>query len=76
LAQALRFGESTVANVAGGQRAATPIIAFRVARFARVGLDDVLGRRFPEPGACPHCGHRKEDAPRALGLLGQHATAH
>jgi hypothetical protein len=35
----------------------TPLVVFRVARFAGVGLDDVLAGRFPEPGTCPHCGH-------------------
>ena len=62
LAKALHFGESTVANVAGGHAAVTPVVAFRIAKFAKVGVDDVLAGRFPEPGTCPHCGHRKEDA--------------
>ena len=32
------------------------MIAFRVARLAKVGVDDVLAGRFPPPGTCPHCG--------------------
>jgi hypothetical protein len=63
LAKALHLGESSAANVASGHRMVTPLIAFRVARFAKVGVDDVLTGRFPEPGTCPHCGHRKEEAP-------------
>jgi hypothetical protein len=41
---------------------ATPLVVFRVARFAKVGVDDVLSGRFPEPGTCPHCGHKQEEA--------------
>jgi hypothetical protein len=59
-AKALRLGESTIADIAGGHRVATPIVAFRVARLAKVGVDDVLTGRFPAPGTCPHCGQRQE----------------
>lgn len=62
LAKALHLGESTLGNVAGGHKAATPIIAFRVARFAKVGVDELLAGRFPEPGTCAHCGYRKDEA--------------
>ncbi len=60
VSKALRFGESTVANVVVGRRGVSPTIAFRVARFAKVSVDDVLTGRFPAPGTCPHCGHRAE----------------
>ena len=59
LSKALRFGESTLANVAKSQ-AVTPLVAFRAARFAKVSVDDVLAGRFPAPGTCPHCGHHEE----------------
>ena len=59
LSKALRFGESTLGNVAKG-KAVTPLVAFRVARLAKVSVDDVLAGRFPAPGTCPHCGHMKE----------------
>jgi len=62
VAKALRLGESTVANLAGGHNAVGPLVAFRVARLAKVGVDDVLAGRFPLPGTCPHCGHRVEAA--------------
>jgi hypothetical protein len=62
LAKALHFGESTLGNVASGHASVTPIIAFRIAKFARVGVDDVLSGRFPEPGTCPHCGHRPSES--------------
>lgn len=63
LAKALRLGESTLGNIAGGQRPATPIVAFRIARLAGVGVDDVLAGRFPDPSVCPHCLQRREVTP-------------
>ena len=56
---ALGFGKSTAAGLAGG-RVVGPLVAFRVARLAKVSVDDVLAGRFPEPGTCPACGHRVE----------------
>ena len=38
-------------------KAPTAGLAVRLARLARVPVDDVLCGRFPPPGACPHCGH-------------------
>jgi hypothetical protein len=32
-------------------------VAFRVARLAGVGVDDVVGGKYPPAGVCPHCGH-------------------
>jgi len=60
LAKVLRLGESTVSNVAAGRKTVGPVLAFRVARLAKVSVDDVLAARFPEPGTCAHCGHRGE----------------
>ena len=62
VAKALRFGVSTLANIASGRKTPGPVLAFRVARFAKVSVDDVLAGRFPAPGTCPNCGHRKDDA--------------
>jgi hypothetical protein len=62
LAKVLKIGESTVANAAAGRAAAGPLIAFRVARLAKVSVDDVLSGKFPEAGVCPHCGHRATQA--------------
>ena len=59
LSKALRFGESTLGNVAKGS-VVSPLVAFRVARFAKVNVDDVLAGRFPAPGTCAHCGHHTE----------------
>ena len=38
-------------------RAVSASLAVRVARFAGVGVDDVLTGKFPPAGTCPHCGH-------------------
>jgi hypothetical protein len=59
--KALRLAESSVSNIAGGHKSATPTVTFRLARFAKVSVDDVLMGRFPAPGTCPHCGHSKGD---------------
>ena len=61
LSKALGFGKSTAAGLAGG-RTVSPLAAFRVARFAKVSVDDVLAGRFPEPGTCPACGHQVDEA--------------
>jgi hypothetical protein len=54
LAKALRFSKATLWRP-------SPALAFRVARFAGVGVDDVLMGRFPPTGTCPHCGHQEGD---------------
>jgi plasmid maintenance system antidote protein VapI len=56
LAKVLGTKHLTVARIARG-RPVTPTMAFRIARLANVGVDDVLAGRFPPAGACPHCGH-------------------
>ena len=58
LSKALGFGKSTASSLAAG-RMVGPLVAFRVARLAKVSVDDVLAGRFPEAGVCPHCGHRE-----------------
>jgi hypothetical protein len=55
LAKMLRFSRKTLWAPAG------PVLAFRVAKFAGVPVDDVLTGKYPPAGVCPHCGHRKED---------------
>jgi hypothetical protein len=56
LAKTLRFTEATVRHVVEG-RAVSAAMAFRVARLAGVGVDELLGGQYPPPGTCPHCGH-------------------
>ena len=62
LAKALGFKETTLGHVGAGRKLASPTLAFRVARFARVSVDDVLSGAFPDPRCCPHCGHVREEA--------------
>jgi hypothetical protein len=61
LANALRLKDSTLVNIAGGHKPVTATVLVRIAKFARVGVDDVLTGKFPAPGTCPHCGNVKED---------------
>lgn len=66
LAQVLRAKPTALARVGNGRRGTTASLAVRIARLACVGVDDVLGGRFPPAGACPHCGRMKVDAPGAV----------
>ena len=59
LAKVLAADIRTLRGVLAGS-APTPALAFRVARLAGVGMDDVLAGRYPGPEVCAHCGHRKE----------------
>lgn len=56
LAKVLHLKETTLGIVAS-KRTVSPLVAFRVARLANVGIDDLLAGKFPAPGTCPHCGH-------------------
>jgi hypothetical protein len=57
LAKTLKVAPTTPGNVANSHRVASPTLTFRVAKLAKVSVDDVLTGRFPPPGTCPHCGH-------------------
>jgi hypothetical protein len=52
----LNFKESSLGNIAAGRKPVSAAIVLRIARVAKVGVDDLLGGRFPAPGTCPHCG--------------------
>jgi hypothetical protein len=60
VAKVLRFNQTTLSAVSTGHKMVTATMAFRVARLARVSVDDVLTGKFPPSGTCPHCGHRAE----------------
>lgn len=60
VAKVLGFKAANLCAVAGAHKSVSARVAFRVARFAKVPVDDVLAGRFPAPGTCPHCGHRPE----------------
>jgi hypothetical protein len=55
LTKALRLTRSTLQKVG-----ATPVVAFRVARFVGVGIDDLLAGKYPPDGVCPHCGQLRD----------------
>jgi transcriptional regulator with XRE-family HTH domain len=57
LTKALGVTDGTLSKIANGERAVTPRLTFRIARFAKVGVDDILDGRFAPAGTCPHCGH-------------------
>ncbi len=57
LGKALHIDRKTLGKIGRGTLAVSASIAVRVARFAGVGVDEVLLGRFPPAGACPHCGH-------------------
>ena len=56
LTKALRTTARSLRRTRDGE-SATPALAVRVAKFAGVGVDDVLAGRFPPPSTCPMCGH-------------------
>lgn len=62
LGRMLRFEPATFVHVLAGRKAASPTMAFRVARLAGVGIDDLLAGRFPPPDTCQHCGHQAKSA--------------
>lgn len=57
LASVLGFTETSMSNVVTKQRDVSASLAFRVARLAKVSVDDVVSGRFPAIGTCPYCGH-------------------
>jgi hypothetical protein len=63
LAHALRVSENTVGAVAAGRKAVSAALVVRIAKFAAVGVDDVLCGRFPAAGTCPHCGQSIPEQP-------------
>lgn len=59
LVKALRYKQMTMAHTVAGQPVSAAM-AFRVARFASVPIDDLLVGSFPPAGTCAYCGQRKE----------------
>jgi plasmid maintenance system antidote protein VapI len=58
LAKALHLKADSLAKVAAGRRGVSAALTFRVARLAKVGVDEILtAGKFPPPGTCPRCGH-------------------
>lgn len=55
LGPVLGFKPQTLSRVLRGATASASL-TFRIARFAKIGIDDLLAGKFPPPGTCPHCG--------------------
>lgn len=62
LSRALHVQERTLSYIGQG-RPASPAVVFRVARFAKVSVDDVLSGKYPAPNTCPYCGHTPDAEP-------------
>ena len=57
VADALHYRPESMKGTACGRAPITPTVAFRVARLANVGIDDLLAGKFRLPGQCAACGH-------------------
>ena len=73
LGRALHLAEGTVRVAAKGGRV-SPELAFRLAKFAQVPVDEILTGRFPDPRTCPHCGMRQEEKEADGTNVGDDAT--
>jgi hypothetical protein len=62
LAAALKTNKRTITRLLRRERRITPAYAMRLARVLGVALGDILTGKFPQPGECPLCGHRKRVA--------------
>lgn len=58
LARVLHYNEWNLRKFGRGVRQISPTMAYRVARLAQVGVDDVLSGKWPAPGMCAHCGRK------------------
>jgi hypothetical protein len=56
LAKVLHYEGDTLEKVTNGRRPVTASLAFRVARFVEVSVDDLLAGKYAPEGTCPHCG--------------------
>jgi len=61
----LGFSSNSVKKILAGSKSISATLTLRVARVAKVPIDDVLAGRFPPANACPHCGHVGE--PEEIG---------
>lgn len=61
VSKALGVCEDSITHVAGGSKAVSARMAFRVARFVKIGIDDLLNGAWVPKGMCPYCGHVKTD---------------
>lgn len=63
VSKALGICEDSVIHIAAGSKQVSARLAFRVARFVKIGVDDLLAGAWVPKGMCPYCGHvRTEDS--------------
>ncbi len=55
----------TINRMSTGKRAVSVMAAFHVARFAGIGIDDLLAGKGAPPGVCPYCGRLIEESQEA-----------
>jgi hypothetical protein len=56
LAKATGLKKGTLGYAASKRGGVSAGVALRVARAAKVQLEDILSGAWPKPGMCPHCG--------------------
>lgn len=61
LAKALGFQPETLPKVANGHKPVSATLVIRIARFAKIGVDELLAGKFPAAGTCPHCGNVSQE---------------
>ena len=60
LGKMLGIAAATIRLVTSGANPVSASMAFRVARFANISIDNLLAGKYPPAGTCPYCGHRDE----------------
>lgn len=60
VAKVLGFKHTTLCAIAGARKTVSARLAFRIAKFAKTSVDDVITGKFPKSGTCPSCGHVEE----------------
>ena len=60
LAKALHCQDDSLSKILRGSRGVTPTLAFKVARFAKVSFDTLIGGHGVPAGTCARCGHAPE----------------
>ena len=57
--KALGYKETSIIDAVNGRVQPSASMAIRIAKLAKVPIDDVINGRYPEAGTCPMCGaHR------------------
>lgn len=64
---ALKLRPDMISEMLSGRKSVNAETTLRLARFAQIGLDDLLAGKYPVPGTCPHCGRDRRN--RGVALL-------